>query len=406
MKKVLTTIMCLLLTISMLAGCTVVYVADVGTVNGEKVPIGQFKYVLGLAEIAFGVADKESAGTYVGMYDSITYKYINKDLTKLVSEAGKAETGKTIWEKKLKDGKTVEEDLKDLIYNKVVELKVVSLKAKEKGITLDATEKETITSAKSNIIDSLGSKTKFNEGLKDIGITETELGDLWTSISLADKLAKAKSVTDEEAKKYYTDNYMRVKHILLMVDGKKIADMKTAKEKAAEVLSKLNAGGDFEKLMAEYTGDVNAQGQVNGGAEGYVFKSGDFGNPAFENAAAALKVGEYTKEPVEVSSSYQGYHIIKRYELSQSYYDQNTNGIKEIIKSAAGEAAFASELAGWVKEDKIVKNEGKIKGVKMAVESTKTPKSKSSSTASKSAATGSTGSASSTSAKSSTAKTK
>ncbi|MDP4134135.1 MAG: hypothetical protein Q8882_09000, partial [Bacillota bacterium] len=81
----------------------------------------------------------------------------------------------------------------------------------------------------------------------------------------------------------------------------------------------------------------------------------------------------------------------------------NTNGIKEIIKSAAGEAAFASELAGWVKEDKIVKNEGKIKGVKMAVGSTKTPKSKSSSTASKSATTGS---AASTSAKSSTAKTK
>lgn len=139
-----------------------------------------------------------------------------------------------------------------------------------------------------------------------------------------------KEATDEELQKYYTDNYMCVKHILIKADEANGVDMDGAKKKAEEVLTKLNEGGDFVALMKEYSEDKDADGNENCGETGYVFKDGDFGNDAFEDAAAALKPGEYTKELVKVEGgSYSGYHIIMRLELPAEMGDN-----KESVSSA------------------------------------------------------------------------
>ena len=125
-----------------------------------------------------------------------------------------------------------------------------------------------------------------------------------------------KQATDEELQKYYNDNYMCVKHIVIKADDANGVSMDDAKKKAEEVLAKLNEGGDFVALMKEYSEDKDSDGNDNCGETGYVFAEGDFGNPAFEDAAAALKPGEYTKELVKVEGgSYSGYHIIMRLEL-------------------------------------------------------------------------------------------
>ncbi|WP_227937866.1 foldase protein PrsA [Alkalihalobacillus deserti] len=115
-------------------------------------------------------------------------------------------------------------------------------------------------------------------------------------------------VTEEEKLAFYEENkdqfpeMIRASHILVEDE-----------ETAAEVLEKLEAGGDFAELATEYSTDPGS------GAKG-----GDldfFGRgqmvPAFEEAAFALEMDEIS-EPVE---SDFGFHIIKLTDRKDSYED-------------------------------------------------------------------------------------
>lgn len=108
-------------------------------------------------------------------------------------------------------------------------------------------------------------------------------------------------ISDEQLQKLY-DEYVpniSARHIL-------VADEETAKE----IIAKLDAAEDkeatFKELAAEYSTDTS--NASNGG------DLGSFGKgqmvAEFEDAAYALPVGEYTKEPVKTS---YGYHVIYKY---------------------------------------------------------------------------------------------
>ena len=144
--------------------------------------------------------------------------------------------------------------------------------------------------------------------------------------------------------------------------------MEDAKTKAEAILAKLAAGEDFEALMNAESDDVDAEGKVNGGEEGYIFKEGDFGNPAFEDASKALAVGEYTTELVEVNgASYSGYHIIKRYDVPAGYFAENKEALSETIKTVIGNEAYDAEIDAAFAEANVVKSESKIKSIKLTV---------------------------------------
>lgn len=113
--------------------------------------------------------------------------------------------------------------------------------------------------------------------------------------------------TDEELKEYYQNNKerfndmperIRVRHILLPDE-----------EKANEVLKKIKAGEDFEKLAKEYS--ICPSGK-NGGDLGY-FSKGRMA-PLFEEAAFKLKIGEVS----DVVRTSFGYHIIKMMDHKQA----------------------------------------------------------------------------------------
>src|SRR5690606_32406771 len=72
---------------------------------------------------------------------------------------------------------------------------------------------------------------------------------------------------------------------------------------AEAIIKQLDEGGDFEALAKEKSKDGAA---ANGGDLGY-FGAGQM-VPAFEQAAMALEVGAYTKEPVQTQF---GFHVIK-----------------------------------------------------------------------------------------------
>lgn len=120
-----------------------------------------------------------------------------------------------------------------------------------------------------------------------------------------------KSISKEDIKKYYeeeTKGDIRAKHILISVkdssseDGDGLSD-EDAKNKAKELIKKLDEGEDFDKLAKENSNDTGSA--EKGGDLGY-FNKGEMVKE-FEEAAYSLKKGEYTKEPVKTS---YGYHII------------------------------------------------------------------------------------------------
>lgn len=147
-----------------------------------------------------------------------------------------------------------------------------------------------------------------------------------------------KQITDKQIENYYeteTVGDIEASHILITVDVKDDAtdEEKTkaeekAKKKAEEVIEKLNNGEDFATLAKEYSKDDATKDK--GGALGK-FNKGEM-DEAFEKAAYALKVNEYTKEPVK--SSY-GYHIIKK---TKEYDKKELKDVKDsIIETLANE---------------------------------------------------------------------
>ncbi len=128
-------------------------------------------------------------------------------------------------------------------------------------------------------------------------------------------------ITDSEIEDYYKDKFIadiEASHILITAEyeaGATTDEINAAEQKALEtakeVIKKLDEGGDFAELAKEYSKDGSAS---EGGALGR-FGHGDMVSE-FETAAYALKVNEYTKEPVK---TIYGYHII----LKTKEYDKD-----------------------------------------------------------------------------------
>ncbi len=368
MKKTLKMILALTLALSMFAGCTVVNVAKVGEVNGKEIPMGVYNYVLRVAELYLGVADYNDPLTMIAMYDSYAGNVAFEAAEDIRANMGTVAEGENIWDKEY-NGETVGSALKNEVFSSLAKLYAVEDAALAKEISLTESETESITNFKNQLIDLVGSKTAFTEALDSINLTENNLVALWEKAALSSKLmakVNEEAPVEEAAMKiYFDENYMRVKHILVMVDGTLVPDMDAAKVKADEILASLNEGASFEELMEEHTGDKDAEGNINGGETGYVFKEGDFGNPAFEDAAKALAIGEYTKEAVSVEGSYSGYHIIKRYEIPENYFSENTDSVKDSVKSVLEFEAYDVYTEEILASAEVSKKDSKIKGAKL-----------------------------------------
>lgn len=141
-------------------------------------------------------------------------------------------------------------------------------------------------------------------------------------------------VTEKEIQKYYDEKIseqLNVKHILIIPDVKddatdeeKSEAEQAAYNKAADLITKLNEGADFEKLAKENSQDTATAS--NGGVINNVTKEGYV--TEFYNAAYALEEGKYTTTPVK---SEYGYHII--YLVSKNE-KESLDSLKDTIKDS------------------------------------------------------------------------
>lgn len=134
---------------------------------------------------------------------------------------------------------------------------------------------------------------------------------------------------DEEINKYYTENFVTAKHILIPLSdvetGEKLSEKEAAEAKklAEDIAAKVKKGEDFDKLMNTYSKDPGLEAYPNG----YTFTKGEMVEE-FEKSAFSLKENE-ASDVVETS---YGYHIIKRLPLEQ-LGDNAKSNIENMIKT-------------------------------------------------------------------------
>lgn len=179
---------------------------------------------------------------------------------------------------------------------------------------------------------------------------------------------KEKVVTDEEVTTYYDTKVIgdvKASHILIKSNAKDSDSEETktkkeneAKKKAEEIIKKLDNGEDFAKLAKKYSDDKGTASK--GGNLGYFNMDDDF-EENFVSAAAALKKGAYSKEPVKTKYGYE--IILKVDEKDKKKKDDLESAIRqtladEKIKEDSSTTTYYKRLRDW-RESKGLKFEDK-----------------------------------------------
>jgi peptidyl-prolyl cis-trans isomerase C len=210
------------------------------------------------------------------------------------------------------------------------------------------------------------SPEEFDKAIKEQNLDEKTIREytkkeIVVNNLIEKEIAPKATVTDEEAKKFYTDNLdkyftkpeqVKASHILIGVDAKATdEEKKKAREKAEGILKEVKAGKDFAEL-AKTSSTCPSKDQ--GGDLGY-FGKGQMVKP-FEDAAFALKQGE-TSGVVETQF---GYHIIKLTEkksAENTSFDEAKQKITEYLqnqKIQAKVAEYINELKSKIKVEKLI----------------------------------------------------
>lgn len=179
---------------------------------------------------------------------------------------------------------------------------------------------------------------------------------------------KEKVVTDEEVTTYYDTKVIgdvKASHILIKSNAKDSDSEETktkkeneAKKKAEEIIKKLDNGEDFAKLAKKYSDDKGTASK--GGNLGYFNMDDDF-EENFVSAAATLKKGAYSKEPVKTKYGYE--IILKVDEKDKKKKDDLESTIRqtladEKIKEDSSTTTYYKRLRDW-RESKGLKFEDK-----------------------------------------------
>lgn len=355
MKKIITSLLVIVLCVSLvLCGCSK---SEIKTKNDKEL---NSSIVLTVGDIKYTQADYNFI--YKLLYDNMSQyaMYYGEDWINF----------------EIEEGKTIGDFIKENTENQLKQLAAANILAKEKGIKADKDIKKEVANQKKNIIETnYGGETGFVTFLEDTRTTDKAIDTYLMMYEVYNKYYEKISsvggeayVEDKDLEEAFLKDYsnkLRVKHILISTQEQTDDKGETVPAKseaealkiANEVIGKLNAGEDFDKLIDEYDEDP---GMESGGF--YVFGDGEM-VPEFETASKNLEIGKHTTEAVKTS---YGYHIIKRYEITtdmdefKSFKDtkmqEKTSELieKKIkdIKVKAEEKTIDAYVEAWLKDIK------------------------------------------------------
>jgi peptidyl-prolyl cis-trans isomerase D len=149
------------------------------------------------------------------------------------------------------------------------------------------------------------------------------------------KFEKAMAVTEAQLRAAYSSSMdsfrsperVKVRHILLMTQGKSDAEKKAALTKTQDLLKQVKAGGDFADLAKKNSQDPGSA--QNGGDLGFIVRGQTV--PEFEKFAFSAK----PKDISDIVTTEYGYHIIQALEKEAARvkpFDEVKSSIEEQIK--------------------------------------------------------------------------
>jgi len=189
--------------------------------------------------------------------------------------------------------------------------------------------------------------------LENVEMTDEELLQAYE-----DELASQKELFDSDPTQYFTyetysaygyyapplympDGFFRVRQIL--VDDE---------ETALTIMEKLDAGEDFETLLAEYNTDPGMESDEY--ADGYLVGEGASYVDEFLEAALALENDGDISDPVE--SDY-GWHIIKRVSTESAHdipYEDVKDTLDSYLQSNYQDQYYSDTVDAWVADESLV----------------------------------------------------
>ncbi len=190
----------------------------------------------------------------------------------------------------------------------------------------------------------------WDELLRESGFkSQKDLEDLilltYKKEQLANQFVMA-SLSEDDLKAYYDNDVVGaidVRHILIRPDETnedQEAALEEALNKANDLIKELNDGADFIELAKEHSDDTSAE---DGGIITNVTKE-QFVEEFF-NASVALKVNEYTKEPVKTQ---YGYHIILKLKQDEKKsYEEEKENIKQTLAKKIIDSGEQSQEDIW-----------------------------------------------------------
>ena len=235
--------------------------------------------------------------------------------------------------------------IKGRVINNLIVKSLVNQEIEKRNIKVSSKD---VDKAIKDKIEQVGSKEKFNEILKQNGITQAEYKKELTEELKLEKLVgmiKTVKVTEEDARKYYKANEssfkypekVRASHILIAADPYQIRENIKAKHKdvAEEMQAKLQ---DAEKVLAQVKKDPTSFKKIardvsddkesakQGGDLGF-FASQEMVEP-FSKAAFSMKPNTISDNLVKTQ---YGYHVIMVTDRMAAGKDSFDNVKQEII---------------------------------------------------------------------------
>lgn len=260
------------------------------------------------AESPGGDGGNETAVLNIGGYDvtseEYNYYFLNEKFNLDLGDD-------SFWDTATEEQK----NLKGRTEEMLLEFYAMKKLADDAGIPYDGQIAEEADAQVTLMVEQYGGQETFQQ-LLDSNYLSEELFRMHTLESLR-SIELFEKMMGDEIKSSLSDRYLRAAHILIAFNENAVdteAEHARAKERAEEVLAKVESGEDFFKLVEEYGEDP---GMVDN-LDGYYFTEGEMVEPFYEGALA-LKEGE-TSGLVETN---YGYHIIKRLPMEDAYIEEN-----------------------------------------------------------------------------------
>ncbi len=319
MKRIICSLLSVLLLVTLLSGCSS---TKVGSVNGVS-------------------------------FDVDTYNFY---VTQIEKQLGVNTYGEN-WETVELEGKKLVDIVREEAINELAVSIIVDQKAKDNGLSITQVDKDKIEAQMESMKNSIGSQADYELWLLEQGLTDKVYRKFIENSLLSAKLIEKliPDASDDELFKYYEENVAHVKHILVKTvddDMNAVSGDAFAQKQALayDYLKRAKAGEDFDKMVNDLSEDPGSQSEPEGYYLGKGFILGATGGmiAEFEATSLALKVGEIS-DPVETA---YGYHIIKRYDNDKETFEEHKDQLQAQIKSVK----YSNMLDQWRSEAKVELN--------------------------------------------------